>query len=154
MRLILIILIAIIAFGVVQSYRHGCKFGEAGWYDCVMGRTAEAPTPATPKRPLRPHRHQRRRRQRRRNKLNTDPFVRSGVSGLAPAFPREADCALLVKLPLPFWDIRASRLPWSCRTPPRKGCPRPTVRCLAVRCLGSCRFARPWRPCRGRGRTR
>ena len=47
MRLILIILIAIIAFGVVQSYRHGCKFGEAGWYDCVMGRTAEAPTPAT-----------------------------------------------------------------------------------------------------------
>ena len=51
MRLILIILIAIIAFGVVQSYRHGCKFGEAGWYDCVMGRTAEAPTPATTETP-------------------------------------------------------------------------------------------------------
>jgi hypothetical protein len=50
MRLILIILIAIIAFGVVQSYRHGCKFGEAGWYDCVMGRTA-APTPATTETP-------------------------------------------------------------------------------------------------------
>ncbi|MGB6703219.1 hypothetical protein [Methyloceanibacter sp.] len=51
MRLILIILIAVIAFGVVQSYRHGCKFGEAGWYDCVMGRTAEAPTPATTETP-------------------------------------------------------------------------------------------------------
>ena len=36
---------------VVQSYRHGCKFGEAGWYDCVMGRTAEAPTPATTETP-------------------------------------------------------------------------------------------------------
>jgi hypothetical protein len=47
MRLILILLIAIIAFGVVQSYRHGCKFGEAGWFDCVMGRTAEAPAPAS-----------------------------------------------------------------------------------------------------------
>jgi hypothetical protein len=43
MRLILILLIAIIAFGVVQSYLHGCKFCEAGWFDCVMGRTASAP---------------------------------------------------------------------------------------------------------------
>ena len=51
MRLILIILIAIIAFGVVQSYRHGCKFGEAGWYDCVMGRAAEAPAPASTEMP-------------------------------------------------------------------------------------------------------
>jgi hypothetical protein len=56
MRLILILIIAAIAFGVVQGYRHGCKFGEAGWFDCVMGRTAatstptsgEAPPPATP----------------------------------------------------------------------------------------------------------
>jgi hypothetical protein len=51
MRLILILLIAIIAFGVVQSYRHGCKFGEAGWFDCVMGRTAEAPAPASTETP-------------------------------------------------------------------------------------------------------
>ncbi|MGH6824334.1 hypothetical protein [Methyloceanibacter sp.] len=51
MRLILIVLIAIIAFGVVQSYRHGCKFGEAGWVGCVMGRTAEAPAPASTETP-------------------------------------------------------------------------------------------------------
>src|SRR4029079_5700104 len=62
----------------------------------ALGAGLPRPQPRRPpKRPLRPHRHQRRRRQRRRNKLNTDPFVRSGVSGLAPAFPREAACAPL-----------------------------------------------------------
>ena len=56
MRLLLIVLIAVVAFAVVQSYRHGCKFGmDAAWFDCVLGRTpvaatappaAETPAPA------------------------------------------------------------------------------------------------------------
>jgi hypothetical protein len=54
MRLILILLIAVIAFVVVQNYRHGCKFGETNWFHCVLGRVAvttaptggEAPPPA------------------------------------------------------------------------------------------------------------
>jgi len=48
MRLLLIVLIAIVAFAVVQSYRHGCKFAmDQAWVDCVMGRTA-ATTAAPP----------------------------------------------------------------------------------------------------------
>ena len=94
MRLILIILIAIIAFGVVQSYRHGCKFGQAGWYDCVMGRAAEAPAPASTETPP-PAAPAPGRRQRRRNKPDTRSDIRSGAGGLAPAFPREAACAPL-----------------------------------------------------------
>ena len=49
MRLLLIVLIAIVAFAVVQSYRHGCTFGvDQAWFDCVLGRTAAttAPPPA------------------------------------------------------------------------------------------------------------
>ncbi len=49
MRLLFIILIALVAFAFVQSYRHHCKFGlEKAWFDCVMGKTAapEAPAPA------------------------------------------------------------------------------------------------------------
>jgi hypothetical protein len=49
MRLLLIVLIAIVAFAVVQSYRHGCQFAmNATWFDCVLGRTATttAPPPA------------------------------------------------------------------------------------------------------------
>ena len=53
MRLLLIVLIALVAFAFVQSYRHHCKFGlEKPWFDCVLGRTtatvtpAEAPAPA------------------------------------------------------------------------------------------------------------
>jgi hypothetical protein len=47
MRLLLIVLIAVIAFAVVQSYRHGCKFAaDAAWVNCVLGRAAvEATTP-------------------------------------------------------------------------------------------------------------
>jgi hypothetical protein len=46
MRLLLIVLIAIVAFAVVQSYRHGCQFAmNSAWVDCVMGRTATATTP-------------------------------------------------------------------------------------------------------------
>lgn len=48
MRLLLIVLIAIVAFAVVQSYRHGCKFAaDQAWVDCVLGRTA-ATTAAPP----------------------------------------------------------------------------------------------------------
>ena len=48
MRLLLIVLIAVAAFAAVQSYRHNCKFGEAGWFDCVLGQTATTTTtPAT-----------------------------------------------------------------------------------------------------------
>lgn len=47
MRLLLIVLIAVIAFAVVQSYRHGCKFAaDAAWVNCVLGRAAvEATAP-------------------------------------------------------------------------------------------------------------
>jgi hypothetical protein len=53
MRLILILLIAAIAFGVVQGMRHGCKFAfDRATYDCIMGRTAETtPTPAATETP-------------------------------------------------------------------------------------------------------
>jgi hypothetical protein len=48
MRLILILLIAAIAFGVVQGMRHGCKFAfDRATYDCIMGRTAETTPTAT-----------------------------------------------------------------------------------------------------------
>jgi hypothetical protein len=48
MRLILILLIAAIAFGVVQGIRHNCKFGfDRATYDCIMGRTAETTPAAT-----------------------------------------------------------------------------------------------------------
>lgn len=50
MRLLLIVLIAVVAFAVVQSYRHGCKFAaDAAWVNCVLGRAAveaTAPPPA------------------------------------------------------------------------------------------------------------
>jgi hypothetical protein len=48
MRLILIVLIAVVAFAVVQSYRHHCKFGlEASWVKCVLGREAVTATPTS-----------------------------------------------------------------------------------------------------------
>ena len=46
MRIILILIVLAAIFVVVQSQRHDCKWGEPGWFDCVIGRTAEAPTPA------------------------------------------------------------------------------------------------------------
>ncbi len=55
MRLILILLIAVVAFCVIQSYRHGCKFTpDSVWFDCVMGKTTTAattPPPAAPETP-------------------------------------------------------------------------------------------------------
>ena len=49
MRLILILLIAAIAFGVVQGMRHGCKFAfDRATYDCIMhGKPIEATPAAT-----------------------------------------------------------------------------------------------------------
>jgi hypothetical protein len=54
MRLILILIIAAIAFGVVQGVRHGCQFGlNKATLNCILHRPAataptakEAPAPA------------------------------------------------------------------------------------------------------------
>jgi hypothetical protein len=55
MRLILILLIAVVAFCVIQSYRHGCKFTpDSVWFDCVMGRTTTAATTPPPPPPAAP----------------------------------------------------------------------------------------------------
>lgn len=54
MRLLLIVLIAVVAFVVVQNYRHGCKFGEANWFDCVLGREAVTATPTSGETPPAP----------------------------------------------------------------------------------------------------
>jgi hypothetical protein len=55
MRLILILLIAVVAFCVIQSYRHGCKFTpDSVWFDCVMGRTTTAATTPPPAAPAAP----------------------------------------------------------------------------------------------------
>jgi hypothetical protein len=47
MRIILILIIIAAIFVVVQSQRHNCKWGEAGWFDCVMGKTASGTAPST-----------------------------------------------------------------------------------------------------------
>jgi hypothetical protein len=55
MRLILILLIAVVAFCVIQSYRHGCKFTpDSVWFDCVMGKTTTAETTPPPAAPAAP----------------------------------------------------------------------------------------------------
>ncbi len=46
MRILLILLILAAAFALVQSHRHNCTFGDAGWFDCVLGRSATIQTPA------------------------------------------------------------------------------------------------------------
>jgi hypothetical protein len=51
MRILLILIIIAAIFVVVQSQRHDCKWGEPGWFDCVIGKTASempASTPASP----------------------------------------------------------------------------------------------------------
>jgi hypothetical protein len=57
MRLLLILIVIAAIFAVVQSQRHGCSWGQEGWFDCVLrGQTASetprtapaAPEPATP----------------------------------------------------------------------------------------------------------
>jgi hypothetical protein len=49
MRILLILIVIAAIFVVVQSQRHDCKWGEPGWFDCVIGKKAE--TPATTERP-------------------------------------------------------------------------------------------------------
>ena len=70
MRLILILLIAAIAFGVVQGMRHGCKFAfDRATYDCIMQESRSRRPRRPPKRQLRPQsrlRHQLRRLHRNR----------------------------------------------------------------------------------------
>ncbi|MGH6792888.1 MAG: hypothetical protein ACRECF_09150 [Methyloceanibacter sp.] len=50
MRLLLILIIIAAIFAFVQSQRHGCTWGQEGWFDCVLrGQTvSETPTPAAP----------------------------------------------------------------------------------------------------------
>jgi hypothetical protein len=48
MRILLILIVLAAIFVVVQSQRHDCKWGEPGWFDCVIGKKAEAPAPAAP----------------------------------------------------------------------------------------------------------
>ena len=51
MRLLLILIVIAAIFAVVQSQRHGCTWGQEGWFDCVIGKSATTPpttTPATP----------------------------------------------------------------------------------------------------------
>lgn len=48
MRIILILIVIAAIFAVVQSQRHGCEWGEDGWFDCVMGKTASEMPAATP----------------------------------------------------------------------------------------------------------
>jgi len=44
MRIILLLIIIVAIFAVVQTKRHNCEWGEPGWFDCVIGKTAsEAP---------------------------------------------------------------------------------------------------------------
>jgi hypothetical protein len=48
MRILLILIVIAAIFVVVQSQRHDCKWGEPGWFDCVIGQKAATPveTPA------------------------------------------------------------------------------------------------------------
>jgi hypothetical protein len=52
MRILLILIVIAAVFVVVQSQRHNCKWGEPGWFDCVIGKSASempaAETPAPP----------------------------------------------------------------------------------------------------------
>ena len=49
MRILLILLILAAVFALVQSQRHNCTFGDAGWFDCVLGRSAtQTPAATTP----------------------------------------------------------------------------------------------------------
>lgn len=49
MRILLILIVLAAVFVVVQSQRHNCKWGEPGWFDCVIGKSAtEMPAAETP----------------------------------------------------------------------------------------------------------
>jgi hypothetical protein len=58
MRILLILIVIAAVFVVVQSQRHNCKWGEAGWFDCVIGKSGSetpasstTPPPAAPETP-------------------------------------------------------------------------------------------------------
>lgn len=53
MRIILILIVVAAIFAVVQSKRHNCTWGEPGWFDCVLGKTATG-TPASSEAPAMP----------------------------------------------------------------------------------------------------
>lgn len=48
MRILLILIVIAAIFVVVQSQRHDCKWGEPGWFDCVIGKKAEMPAETPP----------------------------------------------------------------------------------------------------------
>jgi hypothetical protein len=48
MRIILILIVIAVIFAVIQSKRHGCEWGEDGWFDCVIGKTASEMPGSTP----------------------------------------------------------------------------------------------------------
>ena len=55
MRILLILIVIAAVFVVVQSQRHNCKWGEPGWFDCVIGKSAsEMPAAETPPAPEAP----------------------------------------------------------------------------------------------------
>jgi hypothetical protein len=60
MRILLILIVIAAVFVVVQSQRHNCKWGEPGWFDCVIGKSAsempaaETPAPAETPPPMAP----------------------------------------------------------------------------------------------------
>ena len=58
MRIILILIVIAVIFAVVQSQRHGCKYGDPSWqawFDCVIGKSETADTtPATTPEPPAP----------------------------------------------------------------------------------------------------
>ncbi|BAQ17085.1 hypothetical protein [Methyloceanibacter caenitepidi] len=39
MRFLLLLIVAIAIMALVQSKRHGCKFGDDGWLSCVVDNT-------------------------------------------------------------------------------------------------------------------
>jgi hypothetical protein len=48
MRIILILLIVAAALALWRSHQNNCTFGEAGWFDCVLGRSATTTPTTTP----------------------------------------------------------------------------------------------------------
>lgn len=41
MRLILLLIVIVAILALVQSKRHGCKFGDDDWFNCVVDGTAK-----------------------------------------------------------------------------------------------------------------
>lgn len=41
MRVLLLLIVAIAIMALIQSKRHGCKFGGDDWLPCVIGKTSK-----------------------------------------------------------------------------------------------------------------